>query len=115
MAKPNYATMRPNPMLVNVWRKSLSEVVELKLDERAAFQALRFQLYQTRKILEAQGDPLWETIRNFSITSRLDKASGQFTLSIGPASEKIAKLLEAQGFGGEVASDLDDLDPTKED
>lgn len=109
--------MKPNPMLVNVWRRSLAELVEITVDSRKEFQALRFQLYHTRKILEAMGDPMWETIRNFSITTEISKdASGaqKFKLVIGPTNEKIEKLLEKQGFGESIPDELADLDPTKE-
>lgn len=108
----NYSLVQIDPVYKDIWAKSIQQPVELRMKDRAEFQRLRFQLYHTRKALQAQGDPLFETIRNFSIQT--SKEGDKHKMLIGPADEKIKNMLHKLGFGKDgVEEDLDPLlDPT---
>lgn len=100
-----------DPLLVEVWEKSLVKPVIITLKTRAEFQRLRYKLYETRKILEAKDDPLYLSLKHLSISSS-KTSNDELQLTIGVIDDKIRKALQTAGFGL-TTSNEDLLDPEK--
>lgn len=69
----------------------------------------RFELYQTRKILEAREDPLYPQIQSFSITARRQPHTENYRLSIAPAADFAAEILNKAGLV-DLQGEQDELD-----
>lgn len=110
-----YERQIPDPVMKDIWDKSIAQSQRIPLKTRSEFQRLRFALYHCRKVLEALNDPLYDMIKNFSVSSE-KLPDGTFQLTVGPADDKLKTYLETLGFGkGKDSDDIDpDLDPTKE-
>lgn len=110
-----YERQIPDPVMKDIWQRSIAQPQKIPLASRSEFQRLRFALYHCRKVLEALNDPLYDMIKNFSISSETTQ-TGSFLITVGPADGKLKTYLESLGFGrGSDTDNIDpDLDPTKE-
>jgi len=95
-----------------VWAKALQGPITFRLPKRNLAQRLRFQLYDTRKILQAKNDELFELIQFLSIALEVDKDKGDYTVTIGPKDAKLKTILEEMGFTGTSQGEINDKYPT---
>jgi hypothetical protein len=114
----NYSSQTLDLTYVDMWEKATQTPngLTIPVGSRSDFQRLRFKLYHTRKVMEAQHHPLASLVMKYSVTS--EKKGEQFILTIGPTDAKLKNYLETLGFGlGRKNNDDDDippeLDPTK--
>lgn len=87
-----------DPQFVEVWRRAVSKPVTLSFPNSRTMQRTRYKLYETRRILEANHDPLVSVIQRLSITTTREKDTGEYYLTVDTSDQEIKQLLSEQGF-----------------